>query len=109
MSFGRSDSLDTVSGETIKKASDVYFKNMEEIMKIQEQRGYDEVSPKAVMSMSEACPDISRDNIGQTVSDISEHGIPCNICRKNYQGAAKKVCHYRGRIWTMCCRLAGRT
>lgn len=84
MSFGRSDSLDTVSAETIKKASDVYFKNLEEIMKIQEQWGYDEVPPEAVMSTPQRRVWIFlRDNIGQTVSDISENtGYPATDVEK---------------------------
>ena len=79
-------------------------------MKIQEQWGYDEVPPEAVMSTSQRRVWIFlRDNIGQTVSDISENtGYPAKGCRQNYRDTVKKICHYRGRIWTIYCRLTGR-
>ena len=76
LSFGRSGSLDSVSLDGIEKASDVYFENMDDVMKIQDVWGYGHIPASAVLSTEErrtwACllnnPNSSADSIAENMA-----------------------------------------
>ena len=53
LSFGRSNSLDSITLDSIEKASKVYRKNLENVMEIQEMWAYDEIPASAVLSIDE--------------------------------------------------------
>ena len=74
LSFGRSNSLDTISSDSIEKASKVYFKNLENVMEIQEVLAYDEIPAGAVMSLDERYVwKYLLDNSNQSVNDVSNN------------------------------------
>jgi len=78
MSFGRSYSFDTISVENIKKASQVYLKNLENVMEVQEIWGYDQIPGGADISISERRVWVFlMDKPNQSKIEISENlGMP---------------------------------
>ena len=74
MSFGRSGSLGAVSTDIIEDASQIYFKNLDDVMKIQESGGYDDIPPAATISIPERRVWVFlRDHPNQTTVEISEN------------------------------------
>ena len=74
LSFGRSNSQDVISSDSIEKASKVYLKNLEDVMEIQEMWGYDHIPAGAVMSLDERRVWLYLlDNSNQSVNDVSDN------------------------------------
>lgn len=92
LSFGRSDSLDVISLDSIEKASKVYRKNLENVMEIQEMWAYDEIPASAVMSIDERrIWKYLRDNSNQSVNIVSEHmELPLKEVQKIIQSLLSK-------------------
>jgi len=85
ISIGRSNSLDTLSTDEIENASQIYIKNLENVMEIQELWGYDEIPASATMSITERrIWTYLRDNPDQSALEISDNmGIPFVDIEKN--------------------------
>ena len=74
LSFGRSNSLDTISLENIEKASKAYIKNIENVMEVQEMWAYDEIPASAVISIDERRVwKYLMDYSNKSVNDVAEH------------------------------------
>ena len=74
LSFGRSNSLDSITLDSIEKASKVYRKNIENVMEVQEMWGYDEIPASAVLSIEQRRVwKYLRDNSNRSENDVAEN------------------------------------
>jgi len=73
ISFGRSDSLESLSTDEVIKASEFYLENLDDVMDVQERWGYDKIPAAATMTFTERRVYLFLgDHFQSTMKDISE-------------------------------------
>ncbi|MEX0862905.1 hypothetical protein [Nitrosopumilus sp.] len=92
LSFGRSNSIDSITLDSIEKASKVYLKNIENVMEVQEMWGYDEIPASAVLSIEQRRVwKYLRDNSNRSENDIAENlELPIKEVQKTIQTLLSK-------------------